>query len=63
MSHRNADIRKAIRQAGLYLYEVAEVFGQQDSNFCRTLRRELDPATKARIYSIIAELSKNKKAS
>lgn len=60
MTERNQDIREAVRQAGLYLWQVAEVYGINDSNFSRLLRKELDVETKARIYSIIAALSKKK---
>jgi len=60
---RNQDIREAVRQAGLYLWQVAEMYGVNDSNFSRLLRRELDADTKAKIYNIIAELSKNRMVS
>jgi DNA-directed RNA polymerase specialized sigma subunit len=63
LKNRNQEIREAVRHAGLFLWEIAEAYGISDSNFSRLLRKELDADTKARIYSIIAELSKSKKIS
>ncbi len=63
MSGRNQDIKEAVKQAGLHLWQVAEAYGVNDGNFSRLLRKELNADTKSRIYAIIAELSKDKKAS
>lgn len=63
MTERNKDIRDAVKQAGLYLWQVAEAYGINDSNFSRLLRKELDVDTKAILYRIIAELSKSSKVS
>lgn len=37
----NETIRKAAKQAGVKLWEVAECFGVADSTFSRQMRREL----------------------
>ncbi len=42
----NDDIRRQIRQAGLYQYEVAEALGLTEWTFIRWLRKRL-PADKA----------------
>lgn len=55
---RNSDIRQEIKSAGLWLWQIAEALGLQDSNFSRRLRHELSEAEKAKIREIIADLSK-----
>lgn len=55
---RNLDIRKAAEQAGVKLWEIAEVLEINDSNFSRRLRKELPEKEKQRIRQIIAEISK-----
>ena len=57
---RNLDIRNAVGKAGLFLWQVAERYGCNDSNFSRLLRKELDVNTKARIHVIIDELKQEK---
>lgn len=53
----NYEIRRAAIVANVRLWEVAELYGCVDSTFSRKLRRELPPAEKARVLSIIAELA------
>ena len=59
---KNQDIRKAVQEAGLKLWQIAEEFGMQDSNFSRKLRHELSQTDKQRIYGIIEELKKEELA-
>lgn len=59
---KNQDIRKAVQEAGLKLWQIAEKFGMQDSNFSRKLRHELSQTDKQRIYGIIEELKKEELA-
>ena len=40
-TRRNADIRQAIKDAGLFIYEVAELFGVAESTFLRWLHSTL----------------------
>ena len=56
--HENDDIRKAAKDAGIYLWQVAEKLGLRDNNFSRKLRHELPDGEKVTILRIIAELSK-----
>jgi len=53
----NDEIRKAAKDAGLKLWEVADALGMQsDSAFSRKLRRELPQDEKTKIFSIIEQL-------
>lgn len=58
---KNMKIREAAKQAGVYLWEIAERFGCNDGNFSRRLRRELPKDEQRRILAIIAELAAEKK--
>lgn len=58
---KNTKIREAAKQAGVYLWEIAERFGCNDGNFSRRLRRELPKDEQRRILAIIAELAAEKK--
>lgn len=57
-SERNSDIRNAVKEAGLCLWQVAEIYGLTDSNFSRLLRKELDQNTRERILSIVQQLKR-----
>ena len=52
----NQDIRKEVKEAGLYLWQVAEGRGYTDSAFSHKLRHELPQEEKERIRQIIREL-------
>lgn len=56
----NADIRKAAKDAGVYLYEVAAAYGVNDGNFSRKLRWELPDDERSKILGIIFDLAKKK---
>lgn len=55
---KNKDVRSAIADAGLRMWQVAEALNIADTTFCRKLRRELSDDDKARVYAAIAELAK-----
>lgn len=57
---KNKDIREAAKDAGVYLWEIAERLGMNDGNFSRKLRRELSPSEQEEIMEIISELAKGK---
>lgn len=59
---QNVEIRKAANEAGVFLWEVAEIYGLSDSNFSRKLRRELPTAEKAKILEIIDRLKAEKQS-
>ena len=52
----NQDIRNEIKEAGLFLWQIAEKVGISDTRFSVHLRHEFSPEKKAKIRSIIAEL-------
>lgn len=51
----NKEIRQAIKEAGLTYWQVAEVYGINDGNFSRLLRKELDPEKKQAVLTAISE--------
>ena len=58
----NQDIRKAAKSAGVHLWQVAEMYGINDGNFSRKLRRELPATEKEKILAIIERLVAEKEA-
>lgn len=56
----NVDIRKAAKQAGVFLYAVADKLGISEPTMTRLLRYELPEEKKMQIKSIIAELKEQK---
>ena len=45
----NKEIRAAAKNAGIFLWEVAEAYGINDGNFSRKLRKELPKEEKDKI--------------
>lgn len=58
----NLDIRKAATNAGVKLWEVAEIYGISDTNFSKKLRRELPEPEKQKIFAIIEQIHSEKAA-
>lgn len=58
---RNTDIRKAAKQAGVFLYEIAERLEISEPTITRKLRKELADDEKAQFLQLIAEISAEKK--
>ncbi|MCL1874113.1 MAG: hypothetical protein FWF85_08365 [Clostridiales bacterium] len=56
MSKANMDIRQEAQEEGVYLWQIADKLGIQDSTFSRKLRRELPNPEKERIYGIINQI-------
>lgn len=54
----NQTIRDTAKAHGVRLWQVAEVYGCNDGNFSRKLRRELPEDEQQRIIGIIKSLSK-----
>lgn len=54
------EIKKMIQEAGLKLWEVAELWGCTDGNFSRRLRKPFNADEVERIKAIIAELTADK---
>lgn len=55
---KNNDIRSAAKKAGILLWQIANEYGVNDSNFSRKLRKELPSAEKEKIFAIIERLAK-----
>lgn len=55
MPETNRDLRRAVKDAGLKLWQVANGIGINDGNFSRKLRKELSDAEKQKIYNVIAK--------
>lgn len=53
----NTDIRAAAKQAGVYLYEIADYLHISEPTMTRLLRRELSGDKKQQIKDIIAALA------
>ncbi|MBC7342775.1 MAG: hypothetical protein H5U02_10100 [Clostridia bacterium] len=53
---RNNDIREAVKEAGLFLWQIADALGITDAYFSKLLRKELPQEKKATIFQIIKEL-------
>ena len=51
-----AEIKKAITDAGLKVWQVAYAYGITDSNFSRKLRKDFSDADTQKVLSIIEEL-------
>ena len=58
----NQDIRKAAKSDGVHLWQAAEMYGINDGNFSRKLRRELPATEKEKILAIIERLVAEKEA-
>ena len=56
----NREVREAAKAAEIRLWQVAEKFGISDGNFSRKLRRELLPAEREKVLTIIHELAQEK---
>ena len=56
MKQKNQMVRQIAKKENIRLWEIGEKLGMSDASFSRLLRKELDEATKARIFAIIREL-------
>ncbi len=56
-----ADVKQMITEAGLKFWQVAELWGCNDGNFSRRLRKPFNDDEVKRIKAIIAELTDEKK--
>lgn len=54
---KNVDIRNEIAAADLKLWQIAEAYGVNDSNFSRKLRHEFSDEEKSRVRAIITSLT------
>ena len=57
----NTKIREAAKRHGVRLWQIAEIYGYNDGNFSRKLRRELPEEEQRRIIGIIENLAQQAK--
>lgn len=57
---RNETLRHALKEQGVFGYEVAERMGVNESTFYRWLHSALSPNKEAEILKHIAEIAKEK---
>lgn len=60
--NKNKDIRKAAKEAGVRLWEIAAKLGVTEPTFTRKMRHELSRCQKDRMINIINQISDEKKA-
>lgn len=53
-----AEVKQAIVDSGLKLWQVAYAFGISDSSFSRKLRKDFTESETERIFAIIEQLKK-----
>lgn len=53
---KGSEIKKLVLDSGLRLWQVAERWGLNDSNFSRRLRKPFDATEVERIKTIIADI-------
>lgn len=58
INESNMDIRDAAKKAGVYLWQIAEIYGLSDVNFSKLLRKELPQKKKDKILEIIKKITK-----
>jgi hypothetical protein len=58
MMETNQDVKKAVMEANLCLWQVAAKLNINDGNFSRRLRKEFTESEKKKIMAIIEELGK-----
>jgi hypothetical protein len=54
---KNIDVRDEAKKRGVYLWQIAEEMGMQDSGLSKKLRKELMPNEKEQVFAIIRKLS------
>ena len=57
MHKENYDIKRLAESKGIKMWQIADVYGLHESNFCRLMRHPLLPSDRARIVKIINDLS------
>lgn len=53
---KNLEIRRSIKKAGLFQWQVAEKYGVSESQFSRMLRHDLPSEEQEQILAIIQKL-------
>ncbi len=56
MCQANAEIRAAVKEAGLKLWQIADYIGIADTTMSKYLRKELPPELREKVLAAIREL-------
>lgn len=57
----NNDVRKAAKQNGVYLYEIADALGKSEPTFNRWLRKEMTEEMKNKAFAAIEKIVEQRK--
>ncbi len=60
MVENNHDIRQALRDAGVYQWQVCERLGIREETFSRKMRHELPNDLKGKVLIAISEIEKER---
>ncbi len=60
MTLKNLDIKKKLKEKGIYQYELADAMGISEFTLVKRLRKELSPEEKEQIIVIINEITKER---
>ena len=55
-NQNNADLRQAAKNAGVYFWQIAELWGVSESYMTRLMRRELNPEERTKFLSSVDQL-------
>jgi len=56
MIKKNVDVRKAAKDSGVFLWEIADKLGVSEPTLNRWLRKEMPDSQKAKFYSTIEQV-------
>lgn len=59
---KNMDVRVAAKTAGVYLWQIADLWGVSEAYITRALRKELNETSRKRFFDAINEISSNEQA-
>ena len=53
---KNADLRQAAKAAGVYLWQIAQLWGKSEPTMTRFMRRDLTEEQRKQFLSAVAQL-------
>lgn len=62
MKKANVDIREEAQMKNVFLYQIADKMGIQETRFCKMLRKEFAPEEKERIKVIIDAIAREEES-
>lgn len=61
-SQNNADLRQAAKAAGVYFWQIADLWGVSEAYMTRLFRHELTKSERARFLQAVDEIGNRKQA-